>query len=267
MCLPVCSKRQKQGGVLCHILQSDMVCNGPWELIHSLRSAWTMLRLLPRDSLFWLRVTLGMLSWADLWAPAQPWADAQALQATGWAPEYYLFIDLPMVFCRWWQAFGQLSNLAYSCNLPIRKEKRIICHRYSLGFVLFCFVSCCWLFLWLPNLSNTRPVPPVLFGYLWHYLLGKTINSASVRTYQEWKEIFKLLCSFHKSAIIAHDEIWQEKSYSTNIKEENEKELQQASLTKLHDFSFSTGVEENFMGFFFSTAMVVIWILELFADQ
>lgn len=30
------------------------------------------------------------------------------------------------------------------------------------------------------------------------------------------------------------------------------------SLTKLHDFSFSTGVKENLMGFFFSTAMVVI---------
>lgn len=40
------------------------------------------------------------------------------------------------------------------------------------------------------------------------------------------------------------------------------------SLTKLHDFFFSTGVKENLMGFFFfSTAMVVIWISELFADQ
>lgn len=153
----------------------------------------------------------------------------------------------------------------------------MIYHRYSLlflSFVLFlwgklfccCCCSCyCWLFLWLPNPSNKRPVPPALSGYLWHYLLGKTSNSAHVRTCQECKEIFKPLCRFHKSAIIAHDEIWHGKSYSTNTKEKSFS--RHLSLIKLHDFSFSTGVEGNFMGFFFSTAMVVIWIAELFAGQ
>lgn len=61
----------------------------------------------------------GWGSWTDLWGPAQTRADAQALQATGWAPEYYSFIDLPMVLCQWltgiWAAqqhgiFSQLNK-------------------------------------------------------------------------------------------------------------------------------------------------------------
>lgn len=140
---------------------------------------------------------------------------------------YYLFFDFPVVLCQCWQAFGQLSNVACSCNLAIRKEKRIIYHRYSLLFwwvflgckLSCCCCCCCWLFLLLSRPSNRRPVPPVLFGYLWHYLLVQTRNSAHVRTCQICKEIFKPLCNFHKSAIIVQDEIWYGKSYSTNTKE------------------------------------------------
>lgn len=199
-------KGKKQGGVF-HPRFAKWYGNGPcfpWELIHSLRSAWPMLHS-PAQIFIFLVEGHSRDSVLDKpLGPAQPWADAQALQAIGWALEHYSLIDLPMVLCRWWQAFGQLSNMAYSCILP-RKEKRIIYHRYSLTF----FFS--WLSLWLPSPSNTRPVPPALFGYLWPYLLSKTRNSAHVRTSQEGKKIFKLLCSFHKSALIAHDEIWHGK--------------------------------------------------------
>lgn len=50
-----------------------------------------------------------------------------------------------LLTCPWccdsdWQAFGQLSNMAYSRNLTRRKEKKKICHRYYLGFFGFRFV-------------------------------------------------------------------------------------------------------------------------------
>lgn len=171
----------------------------PWELIHSLRFTWPMLHS-PAQIFIFLVEGHSRDSVLD-----RRLGTSTAPSRCNWLGTWALLIDLPMVLCRWWQAFGQLSNMAYSCSLPIRKEKRIIYHRYSLTFFFF------WLFLWLPNPSNARPVPPVLFGYLWSYLLSKTRISAHVRTSQEGKKIFKLLCSFHKSALIAHDEIWHGK--------------------------------------------------------
>lgn len=185
-----------------------------------------MLCFLPRDSLFWLRATLGTLYpgriSGDQHSPKQMFRHSG--QLVGHLCTIYL------LGCLWccperhlgssetWHGLRRQESVLTA--YPIRNEKRIIYHKHSLicvmflilffweGFWGFFFVVGCFCVVPSPPLTNTRPIPHVLLGYLWHYIFSNTRNNAHIRAHQECKEVlFKPLCSLYKSVLCWSREI------------------------------------------------------------
>lgn len=130
--------------VFCHHLKDVKVCDGPcfpWQFIHSLRSAWPMLCLLPTDSLIWLRATLGTCY------PGRTTGDQhrakQMFRHSGQLAGHLCIIYL--LTCLWWCAYderhlgswetwhGLRRQESVLATYPVRSEKRITYHRHSLA--------------------------------------------------------------------------------------------------------------------------------------
>lgn len=139
--------------------------------------------------------------------------------------------------------------MAYSCILP-RKEKRIIYHRYSLTFFFLDYL-CGYP---APQIQGQfHPLCLVICGLtssVKQEILPMSELPRKARKYSNFSAVF-----INQPSLLMMKYGMENKIQQIQRKESFSRYL---SLTKLHDFSLSTGVERNFMHFFFPSATVVI---------